>query len=87
MTTISHEKPTAARRPSWLEARDMWASLAITSIWFTVFATAIFGPDIHTFDAGGSSATIPSAVAIGLFALFATMSIAKHGFDRKRNDS
>jgi len=87
MTTIPHEEPTAAPRPSWLEARDMWASLAITSIWFAVFASAVFGPDIHSIDAGGSSTTIPSAVVIALFALFATMSVAKHGFDGKRDDA
>lgn len=87
MATIPHEETTAVRRPSWLDARDMWASLAITSIWFSVFATAIFGPDIHSIDVGGSSTTIPSGVAIALFALFATMSVAKHGFSKKQDDS
>ena len=65
----------------------MWTSLAITSIWLTVFATALFGPDIHSIDAGGSSTTIPSGVVIALFALFATMSVAKHAFDGKRDDA
>jgi hypothetical protein len=87
MATIHHEQPAVARRPSWLYARDMWASLAIAAIWFAVSLTAIFGPDIRTFDASGSSATIPSAVAVALFALFATMSVAKHGFDKKQKDS
>jgi hypothetical protein len=86
MTTIPHDEPATVRRPSWLDARDMWTSLAITSIWLTVFATALFGPDIHSIDAGGSSTTIPSGVVIALFALFATMSIAKHGFTEKRDD-
>jgi hypothetical protein len=79
MTTLTHEPSAAPRRPAWIDARDMWASLAITAIWLSVLATALFGPDIRTFDAGGSNATIPSAVVVALFAMFATLGVAKHG--------
>jgi hypothetical protein len=60
MTSISHERPALARTPSWVTARDMWASLAIIAIWLAVLFTALFGPDFQTADAGGGSTTIPS---------------------------
>ncbi len=87
MSTISHEPATLVRRPSWVDARDMWASLAIVSIWLSVLVTAIFGPDIKFVDAGGSSTTIPAAVGIAVFALFATMAVAKYGLGRRAMDS
>ena len=87
MTTISHEPSARAHRPSLVDAQDMWASLAIATIWLAVLATAVFGPDIRSVDAGGSSTTVPSAVAVALFAVFATAAVAKHGFHRRANDS
>ena len=86
MSTISHE-PSVAGRPTWIGARNMWASLAIVSIWAVTLLTALWGPSIEAFDVSGSHTTIPSGVAFALFALFATMSIAKHGFERKPPDS
>ena len=74
-----------AVRPAWIDARDMWASLAIAVIWLAVLVTAAFGPDIKTIDAGGSSTTIPSAVGVALFAMFATLGVAKYGFGKTRD--
>jgi hypothetical protein len=85
MTTMSHEPVVI--RPWWVEARDMWASLAITVIWLAVMFDALFGPDIHTFDAGGTNTTVPSAVPVSFFALFATVAVAKYGFGKKTRDS
>ncbi len=83
MSTVSHEPSTVVRRPWWIDARNMWASLAIAAIWVAVVVTAAFGPTMKTYDAGGSGASIPSGIVVALFAMFATMSIAKHGFDQK----
>jgi len=84
MSTLSHETaPVVRERPSLLHARELWASVAIVAIWLAVLLDALFGPDIvtQTGVAGvGDSATIPSAVALALFAAFATWPIAKHGF-------
>jgi hypothetical protein len=84
MSTVSHEPSTVVRRPTWIDAREMWASLVIVSIWLAVAVSAAFGPDFQSFDVSGSRTTIPSGIVVALFAMFATMSVAKHGFDRKK---
>ena len=86
MTTIRHEPPVVAR-PWWLEARDMWTSLAITVIWLAVLFDSLFGPNIYSHDAGGNAATVPSAVAVAFFGLFATVAVAKYGFSKKTKDN
>jgi hypothetical protein len=84
MTTLTHEPSRVARRAWWIEARDMWASLAISMIWLAVLFDAVFGPDIKSVDAGGSASVVPSSVAVALFAVVATFAVARYGFDRAR---
>ena len=74
MSTLSHHQQPP---------REMWAWLAISVIWLSVLADALFGPDIVTHESGGSGATIPSAVVFVLVAYFATRIIVRHGFDRR----
>ena len=83
MSSVSHEPSPVVVRPWWTDAREMWASLVIVAIWLAVAVSAAFGPDMKTFDVSGSGATIPSRILVALFAMFATMSVAKHGLDRK----
>jgi peptidoglycan/LPS O-acetylase OafA/YrhL len=83
MSTVTHEPSTGVRRPAWIDARVMWTSLTIVAIWLAVAVSAAFGPDMQTHDVSGSGALIPSGVVVALFAMFATMSVAKHGFDPK----
>jgi hypothetical protein len=83
MSTISHEPTRFSReeRPwlSQLLVREMWASLAITVMWLAVLVDAMFGPDIVSRSAGGDSATVPSAVAVALFAFLGTWVVARYG--------
>ena len=83
MSTVSPTPSTVVRRRTWIDARDMWASAAIAVIWIAVAVSAAFGPTMKTFDVSGSGASIPSGIVVALFAMFATMSVAKHAFDRK----
>lgn len=46
----------------WLDARDLWAALAIVAIWLAVLFTAVFGPDFVSTSAGGNSTVIPSGL-------------------------
>jgi hypothetical protein len=86
MSTVSHEPSTVVRRRTWIDARDMWASLAIVAIWLAVAISAAFGPDMKTFDVSGSGASIPTGIVVALFGMFATMSVAKHGFRPEGKD-
>jgi hypothetical protein len=87
MSTISHEPSTLVRRATWIDARNVWASLSIVAIWASVLLTVLFGPDITSIDAGGNSTTIPTGVVVALFALFATRAVAKYGFEKRATDN
>ena len=83
MSSVSHEPSTVVGRRAWIDAREMWASVVIVAIWLAVAVSAAFGPDMKTFDVSGGGTSIPSGILVALFAMFATMSVAKHGLDRK----
>ena len=83
MSTISHEPSVQIQRPWWIEARNMWASLAITAIWVVVMVTSLVGPDFETVSSGGDRVTVPSGVGIAFFAVLATVAVAKYGFEKK----
>jgi hypothetical protein len=92
MTSVLHEPARSfpeARSP-WLRllVPELWPSLAIVGMWLAVLFDAIFGPDIvSTNSAPGQSTTVPSAVAVALFAFLGTWVVARHGFgDRKQRD-
>ena len=90
MSTISHE-PTRAvpERRSWstqLLVREMWAALAIVVMWLAVLFAAVFGPDIVSIS-GTNTLTMPSAVAVALFASLATWVVAKYGFGHQGKDA
>jgi hypothetical protein len=86
MTTIPQERPSLARRSIWFDARDVWVSLAIGVIWLAVILVSVFGPDFQGNSNDGNSTTIPSGIIVAFFALFATMSLAKHGFTKRQDD-
>jgi hypothetical protein len=86
MTTVSHQPSRLSQRWEWLELRQVWASLAITAMWLTVAVVSLFGPDIHSIDAGGTNSTVPSGIVLGFFALLGTIAVARYGLrERDRN--
>jgi hypothetical protein len=91
MSTLSEQSRTLSRPrrlPADLLLRNMWAGLAITVMWLAVLFDALFGPDIVSTSGGGTNTTtIPSAVAVALFAWLATKTVAKHGIRRSDNDA
>lgn len=72
MTSASQEPVMYARgRSAWaelLKITELWASLAIVAMWIAVACAAVWGPNFVTADASGGSTTIPSGVAVALFA-------------------
>jgi hypothetical protein len=91
MSTISQPSPAIPKPrqlPAELFVRNMWAGLGIVVIWLAVLFDALFGPDIVATSGGGTnSTTIPSAVAVALFAWLATRAVAKYGFTGGDDDS
>jgi hypothetical protein len=61
----------------------MWASIAISVMWLAVLFAAVFAPDIVSTTNTGSATTIPSGVAVALFAAIGTRGVAKYGFARR----
>ena len=91
MSSISHRPIEAldVKQPRSLAVlpRELWASLAIVSMWLAVLFTAIFGGDIVNGNAAGDRSTVPSAVAVALFAFLASWGVARYGFRRSPHDS
>ena len=84
MTILSHG-PAAYDKPRWTEllrVREMWAGIAIVSMWLAVLLDGIYGSDFVTSTPGGTTTTIPSAFLIAFFAFLGTVSCAKYGFRR-----
>lgn len=90
MSTITQEPTSAAperrHRSVQILVREMWASVAISVMWLAVLCAAVFAPDIVSSSSGGNSTTIPSAVAVALFAAIGTRGVAKYGFGRRDDD-
>ena len=56
------------RRYSRVLVREMWASLAIISMWLAVLFDALLGPDFVSSNAADTNTTsIPSAIVVALF--------------------
>jgi ABC-type dipeptide/oligopeptide/nickel transport system permease subunit len=82
MTTIRHEA-VQRRRPDLFLARDVSASLAISTMWLAVLLDALFGPDILATSNDGNATKIPSAIVVALFAWLATAAVARYAFSRR----
>ena len=62
---------------------EMWASLAIFAMWSAVAISAVWGPDfVSSSGSGASTTTIPSGIAVAVFASIGTWVVAKYGFGR-----
>ena len=92
MSTMSHPPAgLAPERRHWsvqILVAEMWAALAIVAMWIAVAVSAVWGPDFVSSDgAGTNSTTIPSGVAIAVFAAIGTWAVARHGFGHRREDT
>ena len=91
MSSLSHPPARSTREHSWFEllrVREMWASLAIAAMWIAVTCSAVWGPDfVSTTGSGTNTTTIPSGIAVALFASIGTWAVAKYGLGSQRKSS
>lgn len=90
MSTVAQGRPTEQRRRAWwLDAREMWGSLAITAMWVAVVFASAFGHDIRTgngVDNVGQHTSVPAGVVVALFATIASWLVARHAFRHDGGD-
>ena len=74
--------PTRSRRSaaSWLRSQPLWGGLSIITMWLAVLFVGLFGGDIVTATAGGSSSSVPVVVVIAGVALVGTMVVGRRAF-------
>jgi hypothetical protein len=92
MSTASHPSShIAPEKRRWtvdVLVPEMWAALAITVMWVVVAISAVWGPDfVSTSGSGTSSTTIPSGIAVAVFATIGTWVVAKFGFGRRGTET
>jgi hypothetical protein len=57
-------------------------------MWVVVAISAVWGPDfVSTSGAGTNSTTIPSGIAVAVFATIGTWLVAKYGLGRRDKDA
>jgi hypothetical protein len=86
MSSLSHPPahvvPDRRHWSAQLLERELWASLAIAFMWVAVAVAAVWAPDFVSSD----GTTIPSGIAVALFAAIGTRAIAQHGFGHHGRD-
>ena len=87
MSTISHQptgvRPEQERASVQLFTAELWGSLAIAVMWIAVAVAAVWAPDFVSSTTGGSTTTIPSGIAVAVFASVGTWAVAKYGFGHR----
>jgi hypothetical protein len=90
MTTTLHEPFTAGPAREGIAARLLvpafWGALSIVAMWLAVLFDGIYGGDMIFASPANGTTTIPSAVAVALFAVIGTAAVAKRAFARRDSD-
>ena len=86
MASMSHDQSGEPRRVVLPGVREMWASLAIMTMWIAVTVDAIWGPDIVSSTAAGDHTNLPSAVIVAIFAWLGTWVVARHALHHPSGD-
>jgi hypothetical protein len=90
MTVMTHEPSTGTPVSQGVASRllvpGFWATVSIVTIWLAVLFDGIFGGDMTFTHSPVQVTVIPSAVVVALFAMIATVSVAKRAFGRKDAD-
>lgn len=84
-TTTPDQSSTRSPREGWASrilVREMWAAVAIVAMWVAVLFVGVYGGEVTFHNVDSSYGSIPSGVAVALFAAIGTGSVAKRVFGR-----
>ena len=88
--TTMHEPSTAGPTRESIASRLLvpafWGAVSIVTMWLAVLFDGIFGGDMVFSNPASGPTTIPSAVAVALFAVIGTVAVAKRAFARRDPD-
>jgi len=85
-TTLQDQSSVQTTREGWVSrvlVPEMWATVAIVSMWMAVLFVGVYGGDASFHGVDTSFSTVPSGVLVALFAAIGTGSIAKRVFGRR----
>lgn len=71
---------------SWLLSREFWSGVTLVAMWLAVLFVGVFGGNIESTDASGSSSSVPVVVVVAVAALLATLSVGRWAFRPPRVD-
>ncbi len=60
-----------------------WATISIVAMWLAVLFVGVFGGQMTFVNTSANVTTLPSSVAVALFAAIGTAAVAKRAFTRK----
>ena len=81
--TMQEQSSVRAPREGWASrilVREMWATVAIVSMWVAVLFVGVYGGEATFHSVDSSVTTVPAGVLVALFAAIGTGSIAKRVF-------
>jgi hypothetical protein len=87
MSTIPHPPAPLHEQRGWMDQlriAEMWASVSIFAMWMAVAVASVWGPNFVANSNDGSSTTIPSGIAVAMFATIGSWLVAKHAFSGER---
>ena len=86
--TVMHELPaeTPAQRQAaaapWWQMSEFWGTVAIVAMWLAVLFVGVYGADMTFTSEPTNTSTIPSGVAVALFAALGTTAVARRVYRR-----
>ena len=87
MATITRDPVSYESRQRGIADRllvpGFWATICIVAMWLAVLFTGVFGGQMTFVNTPASVTTLPSSVAVALFAAIGTTAVAKRVFTRK----
>ncbi len=84
--TMEEKRATRSPNETWVSrvlVPEMWGAVAIVAMWMAVLFVGVYGGDMTFHGADTSWSTLPSGVAVALFAAIGTVSVAKRVFGRR----